>query len=140
LPKAAHSQACIVIIIMSKLWRRPLPLPFDRLVPELKKVVLNVQFEEFAMKRLRHLIVSHPRLLVTCTAKLRKQQGSRYGNEGANIDAEQGSYPAEREAIEDNEETRIQEEEERSSRVPMDAQRELDKLLLLWTRREETGR
>jgi hypothetical protein len=30
--------------------------PLIALVPELKKVVLNVQFEEFAMKRLRHLI------------------------------------------------------------------------------------
>jgi hypothetical protein len=69
-------------------------LPFDRSGAELKKVVLNVQFEEIrdeALKALNSLWALgdlYRKLRKTTRLKIWKWQG-------ANIDAEQGSYPAE---------------------------------------------
>jgi hypothetical protein len=130
---AIHKRAaCIVINNMSKLVETPTAIaPFGSLlVPELKKVVLNVQFEEIRDEALKALNSLTKALGDLYNEAEENNKAQDMENEGAKIDAEQEVIRAEREAIEKQaEETRIQEEEERKKfKEAMDAQRELDKL------------
>jgi hypothetical protein len=130
---AIHKRAaCIVINNMSKLVETPTAIaPFGSLlVPELKKVVLNVQFEEIRDEALKALNSLTKALGDLYTEAEENNKAQDMENEGAKIDAEQEVIRAEREAIEkEAEEQRIKEEEERKKfKEAMDAQRELDKL------------
>jgi hypothetical protein len=130
---AIHKRAaCIVINNMSKLVDSPSAIaPFGSLlVPELKKVVLNVQFEEIrdeALKALNSLTKALGDLYNEAEESGKAQDME---NEGAKIDAEQEVIRLEREAQAAlDEEIRIKEEEERKKfKEAMDAQRELDKM------------
>jgi hypothetical protein len=131
---AIHKRsACIVISNMSRLVSSPSDVaPFGPLlVPELKKVATNVQFEEIRDEALRALKF------------LTKALGSAYAEEDdeaekaaevaaeqAKVEAEQKRIKEEREAeMKKNEEIRLREEEEKKRfKEAMDAQRELDKI------------
>ncbi|CAJ1903510.1 unnamed protein product [Cylindrotheca closterium] len=132
---AIHKRsACVVISNMSRLVGTPDDVaPFGPLlVPELKKVSENVQFEEIRDEALRAL------------ANLTKALGDRYQEESeqqvpeavilaaenAKVEAEQKRIEEEREAARlKEEETKKKEEEERKKfKEAMDATRELEKL------------
>ena len=133
---AIHKRAaCIVINNMSKLVGSPEDIaPFGGLlVPELKKVANNVQFEEIRDEALKAL------------ASLTKALGAAYSTEGEEKDesaademaAEQKKIEDEQKKIEDEraeqqrkeEEMRLKEEEEKKKfKEAMDAQRELNRI------------
>jgi len=132
---AIHKRAaCIVVNNMSKLVGTPDDVaPFGPLlVPELKKVASNVQFEEIRDEALKAL------------ASLTKALGDSYkdgdddgadeaaklAEENAAIEAEQRRIKDERDAEKAKEEAfkKKEEEEKRKYKEAMDAQRELNKL------------
>jgi hypothetical protein len=133
---AIHKRsACIVISNMSRLVSSPSDVaPFGPLlVPELKKVASNVQFEEIrdeALKALKFLT----KALGTAYAE---EEGDDEAEKAAKIAEEQAKVEAEQKRIKDErdleakkfEEIRLREEEERKRfKEAMDAQRELDKI------------
>jgi len=129
---AIHKRsACIVISNMSRLVESPAAVaPFGPLlVPELKKVAENVQFDEIRDEALKAL------------GNLTKALGDAYNSydtiqkevvdaENARVEAERQRIEAERkEELEKQLEFRKKEEEERRRfKEAMDAQRELDKI------------
>jgi hypothetical protein len=135
---AIHKRsACIVISNMSRLVSSPSDVaPFGPLlVPELKKVASNVQFEEIrdeALKALKFLT----KALGTAYAEA-EEEGADESEMAAQIAEEQAKVEAEQKRIKDErdleaakyEEIRLKEEEERKRfKEAMDAQRELDKI------------
>ena len=140
---AIHKRsACVVISNMSRLVGTPDDVaPFGPLlVPELKKVANNVQFEEIRDEALKAL------------ANLTKALGNSYSEnevevdnaaamaeEVSRVEAEQKRIADEREAErKKEEETKKKEEEERRKfKEAMDAQRELEKLEAEKARKEK---
>lgn len=129
---AIHKRsACIVISNMSKLVGSPDDVaPFGPLlVPELKKVSENVQFEEIrdeALKALKNLT----KALGDAFIESETPDAVSIAEENARVEAEQKRIEEERLAeLQREEETRLREEEERKRfKEAMDAQRELDKI------------
>ena len=122
--------ACIVISNMSRLVSRPEDVaPFGPLlVPELKKVATNVQFEEIrdeALKALANLTKA-----LGNTFEEDSAEAARVAEEKARVDAERKRIEDEREAERKKEEeiAAREAEERRKFKEAMDAQRELDKL------------
>ena len=141
---AIHKRAaCIVISNMSKLVETPSAVaPFGSLlVPELKKVSNNVQFEEIrdeALKALSNLTKALGELY-----KVVEEESTREAMdveaENAQAEAEQAKIRQEREEeAKREEEFRRKEEEERLRfKEAMDAQRELDKLQIEEERKQK---
>ena len=135
---AIHKRAaCIVIKNMSRLVESPTAVaPFGPLlVPELKKVAENVQFEEIrdnALEALNNLTKalgdSYKETAETDNTDADKKEAM--DKENAVVEAEQKRIEEEREAEEKREEEirKKEEEERRKFKEAMDAQRELDKL------------
>jgi hypothetical protein len=122
--------ACIVISNMSRLVSRPDDVaPFGPLlVPELKKVATNVQFEDIrdeALKALANLTKA-----LGNTFEDDSEEAARIAEEKARVDAERKRIEDEREAERKKEEeiAAREAEERRKFKEAMDAQRELDKL------------
>lgn len=132
---AIHKRsACIVINNMSKLVGSPDDVaPFGPLlVPELKKVATNVQFEEIRDEALKAL-----NSLTKALGDAYKEgdeaavdEAAKLAEENAAIEAEQKRIKAERDAEKAKEEAlkKKEEEEKRKYKEAMDAQRELNKL------------
>jgi hypothetical protein len=139
---AIHKRAaCIVISNMSRLVSSPQDVaPFGPLlVPELKKVANNVQFEEIRDEALKALKF----LTKALGAAYAEEDGDDEANKAAEVAAEQAKVEAEQKRIKDErdaeakkfEEIRLKEEEERKRfKEAMDAQRELDKIAAEETR------
>jgi hypothetical protein len=133
---AIHKRAaCIVISNMSRLVSSPTDVaPFGPLlVPELKRVAENVQFEEIRDEALKALKF----LTKALGAAYAEDEGEDDAEKAAEVAAEQAKVEAEQKRIKDerdaedkkNEEIRLREEEERKRfKEAMDAQRELDKI------------
>eukprot|EP00980_Cylindrotheca_fusiformis_P011689 scaffold2772_cov200-Cylindrotheca_fusiformis.AAC.1 len=129
---AIHKRsACVVISNMSRLVGSPEDVaPFGPLlVPELKKVSENVQFEEIrdeALKALKYLT----KALGDSYSEAEVPSAIAMAEETAKVEAEQKRIEEEREAQrKKEEEIRIKEEEERKKfKEAMDAQRRLDKM------------
>jgi len=134
---AIHKRAaCIVINNMSKLVGSPEDVaPFGPLlVPELKKVSKNVQFEEIRDEALKAL-ASLTRALgdqysENDTSEVAAAEAARLAAENAAIEAEQKRIKEERDAEKAKEEAmkKKEEEEKRKYKEAMDAQRELNRL------------
>jgi len=147
---ALHKRAsCVVISNMSKLVETPQAIaPFSGLlVPELKKVSQNVQFEEIrdeALKALSHLTKALGDAYKE-SEELQQQQNlqkvstENLEHETTYVAAEQDRIEKEREEERVRElELRIKEEEERKKfKAAMDAQRELDKISALETQKKK---
>jgi len=127
---AIHKRAaCIVINNMSKLVGTPDDVaPFEPLlIPELKKVVNSVQFEEIRAEALKAL-ASLTKALGE-TYKDETDDAARIAEEQAKIEAEQKRIRDEHEAEQKKEEAMKKEEEEKLRfKVAMNAQRELNKI------------
>lgn len=124
--------ACIVISNMSRLVETPQAVaPFGPLlVPELKRVATNVQFEEIREEALKAL------------SSLTKALGESYSAENESgaadeMDAQKAETDLERQKMEEAKEAErkqqeeiaaMEEEERRKLKEAMDAQRELDKI------------
>jgi hypothetical protein len=123
--------ACIVVSNMSRLVDSPQAVaPFGPLlVPELKKVASNVQFEEIrdaALSALSNLT----KALGSSYSADEQSEADKMAEESARVAAEQQRIEEERQAeLKREEELRKKEEEERKKyKEAMDAQRELDKI------------
>lgn len=130
---AIHKRAaCIVISNMSKLVVSPDAVaPFGSLlVPELKKVSANVQFEEIRDEALKALSSLTRALGDSYQTTEETDEADQMADELAIADAEQERIRQEREAeAKREEELRLKEEEERRKfKEAMDAQRELDRI------------
>jgi hypothetical protein len=129
---AIHKRsACLVISNMSKLVGSPADVaPFGPLlVPELKKVVSNVQFEEIRDEALRALNTLTKALGDMYTEEEEKE-AARMAEEARKVEEEQKRIEEERlVALALEEQIRKKEEEERRRfKEAMDAQRELDRM------------
>jgi hypothetical protein len=133
---AIHKRAaCVVIANMSKLVDSPEAVaPFGSLlVPELKKVSENVQFDEIRDEALKALA-----LLTKALGDLYKggeesgEAASQMANDLSQVQAEQERIKAEREAVlKKDEDIRKKEEAEKAKfKIAMDAQRELERIEL----------
>jgi hypothetical protein len=132
---AIHKRAaCIVISNMSKLVETPEAVaPFGSLlVPELKKVSENVQFEEIRDEALRALENLTKALgdAYTAAAEVAVAQAEKMHDEHAKAEAEQERIKKEKEELLrlDAEMKRKEEEERKRFKEAMDAQRQLDLL------------
>lgn len=130
---AIHKRAaCIVVSNMSKLVETPAAIaPFGSLlVPELQKVVKNVQFEEIRDEALKALNSLTKALGDSYKDAEESNKAQDMEDQTTEIKAEQQRVQEEREAQEKkDEEIRLREEEEKKKfKEAMDAQRELDKL------------
>jgi hypothetical protein len=129
---AIHKRSsCVVISNMSRLVGSPEDVaPFGYLlVPELKKVSENVQFEEIRDEALRALSYL-TKALGDAYNESEIPEAIEMSEETAKVEAEQKRINEEREAqLKEDEETKKKEDEERKKfKEAMDAQRILDKL------------
>jgi hypothetical protein len=141
---AIHKRAaCIVVSNMSKLVETPSAIaPFGSLlVPELQKVVKNVQFEEIRDEALKALNNLTKALGDSYTAADEDTKAKMMENQAAKIEEEQLRVKEEREAQDKHDEhIRIREEEEKGRfKEAMNAQRELDKLAALELAEKKQG-
>ena len=129
---AIHKRAaCIVISNMSKLVGSPEDVaPFGPLlVPELKKVSTNVQFQEIRDEALKAL-ATLTKALGHSYSEAEEEKTSVMAEEQAKVEAEQKRIAEERaaEAKKEEEMRKKEEEEKRKFKEAMDAQRQLDKI------------
>lgn len=130
---AIHKRAaCVVITNMSKLVDQPSAVaPFGPLlVPELRRVAKEVQFEEIRDEALKALNSLTKALGESYMAMERAKKAQKMAGETLRVETEQDRIKAEREAAQKKEEETKQKEleERRKFREAMDAQRELDKI------------
>ena len=125
-------QACIVIANMSKLVETPEAVaPFGPLlVPELKRVATNVQFEEIRDEALKALSSLTKALGDSYMATDDDVAVAEVAKEMSKIDLEQKRIQEEKDAekARDEEFARKEVEERKKFKEAMDAQRELDKI------------
>lgn len=130
---AIHKRsACIVISNMSRLVERPEAVaPFGPLlVPELKRVATNVQFEEIRDEALKALSNLTKALGESYMAAHDSEAAEKVAEELDEVDEEQKRIQEEREAEAKRQEeiARKEAEERQKFKEAMDAQRELEKI------------
>jgi hypothetical protein len=129
---AIHKRAaCVVISNMSKLVNSPEDVaPFGPLlIPELKKVATNVQFEEIRDEALRAL-ATLTKALGDSYNESDVENAKKMAQEAANVKAEQKRIQDAHDASQKKEEEirKKEEAEKRKYKEAMDAQRELNKI------------